>query len=111
MQLRMDLFPLDWYFFFFFFFNYMCKTLQEAIQVRQECSQRQEHMKLPYGKSVCVEREREECARVCVLIMSTLFAGMLFGRIDYYSHIFTAGMHNPFEYCSVGSRRVSLSKL
>lgn len=31
-------------------FYYMCKTLQEAIQVRQECSQRQGHVKLLYAR-------------------------------------------------------------
>lgn len=33
-------------------FYYMCKTLQEAIQVRQECSQWQAHVKLLYAR-VC----------------------------------------------------------
>lgn len=44
----------------------------------------------------CVWREREvqECVCVC-LIMSTLFIGMLFGRVDDYSHVFTAATHKP----------------
>lgn len=53
----------------------------------------------------------QECARVCLIAMSMLFIRMLDGRTDYYSHHFTAEMHNQSEYCSVGSCWVSFSLL
>lgn len=104
LQLRMDSFSLDWWFY------YMCKILQEAIQVQREWSPRQLDMMLHQSVCVCVFEKAvllKECARACVLIMSKLFIRMLLGRIiiQTFSRLRCAAS-SPSKYCSLGSNWV-----